>query len=200
MPVELTTCVVVVGLVVLFFLFFHYSRLGIAMRATAFNQKYALLMGVSVRKIFSLAWVFASVVASIGDLSSRDVHISPEMSYIGLEVFPAVILGGIDSIAGAMVGSLIIGVVENLAGDISPRFSDRGQGTFRLCHPDHHSHDQAHGLFGKEEVIGCKDMPSGYYQTHYRQDLKIFRPVSRNSGWPYWPGCSSCFRLSPDST
>ena len=75
------------------------------MRATAFNQKYALLMGVSVRKIFSLAWVFASVVASIGGIFLAGmVHISPEMSYIGLKVFPAVILGGIDSIAGAMVG------------------------------------------------------------------------------------------------
>jgi branched-chain amino acid transport system permease protein len=155
MPVELTTCVAVVGLVILFFLFFHYSRLGVAMRATAFNQKYALLMGVSVRKIFSLAWVFASVVASIGGIFLAGMfHISPEMSYIGLKVFPAVILGGIDSIAGAMLGSLIIGVVENLAGGYLSQIFGSGVKELSafailiiilMIKP--------YGLFGKEEVI-----------------------------------------------
>jgi branched-chain amino acid transport system permease protein len=70
LPIEITTCVAVLGLVILFFLFFRYSRVGIAMRATAFNQKYALLMGISVRKIFSLAWLFASWWLRSGDFFS----------------------------------------------------------------------------------------------------------------------------------
>ena len=155
MPVELITCIAVAGLVVLFLLFFHYSRLGIAMRATAFNQKYALLMGVSVRKIFSLAWVFASVVASIGGIFLAGMfHISPEMSYIGLKVFPAVILGGIDSIAGAMLGSLIIGVVENLAGGyLSQVFGSGVKELSAFAILIVILMIKPYGLFGKEEVI-----------------------------------------------
>jgi len=102
-------------------------------------------------------------------------HISPEMSYIGLKVFPAVILGGIDSIAGAMLGSLIIGVVENLAGAISLKFSVGSQGTLAFAILIIILMIKPYGLFGKEEVIGYKEMPSGYYQTHYRQDLKVFQ-------------------------
>jgi branched-chain amino acid transport system permease protein len=105
------------GLFILFFLFFKYSKMGLAMRATAFDQRYAFLMGISVRKIFSLSWVLASVVASIGGIFLASITaLQTDMSFIGLKVFPAVVLGGIDSIAGAILGGLIIGLTENLAG------------------------------------------------------------------------------------
>lgn len=155
LPIEITTCVAVLGLVILFFLFFKYSRVGIAMRATAFNQKYALLMGISVRKIFSLAWVFASVVASIGGIFLAGMfYIHTNMSFIGLKVFPAVVLGGIDSIAGAMLGSLIVGVAENLAGGYLSQIFGSGikelSAFFILIIV---LMIKPYGLFGKEEVI-----------------------------------------------
>ena len=117
LPVEITTMLTALGLFILFFLFFKYSKMGLAMRATAFDQRYAFLMGISVRKIFSLSWVLASVVASIGGIFLASITaLQTDMSFIGLKVFPAVVLGGIDSIAGAILGGLIIGLTENLAG------------------------------------------------------------------------------------
>jgi branched-chain amino acid transport system permease protein len=117
LPVEITTMFTALGLFILFFLFFKYSKMGLAMRATAFDQRYAFLMGISVRKIFSLSWVLASVVASIGGIFLASITaLQTDMSFIGLKVFPAVVLGGIDSIAGAILGGLIIGLTENLAG------------------------------------------------------------------------------------
>ena len=117
LPVELATVLAALVMFILFYLFFKYSKLGLAMRATAFDQKSAFLMGISVRKIFSLSWVLASVVASIGGIFLASVSsLQTNMSIIGLKVFPAVVLGGIDSVAGAILGGLIVGLTENLAG------------------------------------------------------------------------------------
>jgi branched-chain amino acid transport system permease protein len=117
LPVELATVLAALVMFILFYLFFKYSKLGLAMRATAFDQKSAFLMGISVRKIFSLSWVLASVVASIGGIFLASISsLQTNMSIIGLKVFPAVVLGGIDSVAGAILGGLIVGLTENLAG------------------------------------------------------------------------------------
>jgi branched-chain amino acid transport system permease protein len=109
-------CVVV--LLVLFSLFFKYSRYGIAMRATAFSQQVALSMGVSVRFIFALAWAIAAVVSAIGGILLGAVRtgVDQSLALIGLKVLPVAILGGLDSVPGAIVGGLLIGVLENMAG------------------------------------------------------------------------------------
>jgi branched-chain amino acid transport system permease protein len=109
-------CVVV--LLVLFSLFFKYSRFGIAMRATAFSQQVALSMGISVRRMFALAWAIAAAVSAIGGILLGAVRtgVDQSLALIGLKVLPVVILGGLDSILGAIVGGLLIGVLENLAG------------------------------------------------------------------------------------
>jgi branched-chain amino acid transport system permease protein len=109
-------CVAV--LLVLFSLFFKYSRFGIAMRATAFSQQVALSMGISVRHIFALAWAIAAVVSAIGGILLGAVRtgVDQSLALIGLKVLPVVILGGLDSILGAILGGLLIGVLENLAG------------------------------------------------------------------------------------
>jgi branched-chain amino acid transport system permease protein len=155
MPVELTTVLVAMGLFTVFFLFFKYHKLGLAMRATAFNQKYAFLMGISVRKIFSLSWVLASVVASIGGIFLAGVtSLQTTMSFIGLKVFPAVVLGGIDSIAGAILGGLIIGLTENLAGGYLSQLFGSGvkelSAFFMLIIV---LMVRPYGLFGKKEII-----------------------------------------------
>ncbi len=109
-------CVVV--LLVAFTLFFKYSRFGIAMRATAFSQQVALSMGISVRHMFALAWAIAAVVSAIGGILLGAVRtgVDQSLALIGLKVLPVVILGGLDSVLGAIVGGLLIGVLENLAG------------------------------------------------------------------------------------
>jgi branched-chain amino acid transport system permease protein len=103
-------------LLALFGLFFKYSKAGVAMRATAFSNQVALSMGISVKNIFALAWCIAAVVSSIGGILIGNINgINISLGHFGLKVFPAVILGGLDSILGAALGGLIIGVLENLS-------------------------------------------------------------------------------------
>ncbi|HTS52075.1 MAG TPA: branched-chain amino acid ABC transporter permease [Burkholderiales bacterium] len=96
--------------------FFFRSRKGIAMRAVADDQQVAMAMGINVERYFALAWAMAGVVSALGgivwgNLLGVDVH----LALVGLKVFPVVILGGLDSIPGAIVGGLIVGMVENVA-------------------------------------------------------------------------------------
>lgn len=99
-------------------LFFKYSRAGIAMRATAFSQQVSLSMGISVKRIFALAWSIAAVVSAVGGvlLGSIRGSVDGALAFFGLKVIPVVILGGLDSVLGAIVGGLIMGVLENLSG------------------------------------------------------------------------------------
>lgn len=108
----------VLVLLALFSVFFKYSRAGIAMRATAFSQQVALSMGISVKRIFALAWSIAAVVSAVGGVLLGGVRggVDGAFALFGLKVIPVVILGGLDSVAGAIVGGVVMGVLENLAG------------------------------------------------------------------------------------
>ena len=109
------------GLVSLLFLtgfgwFFVKSRKGIAMRAVADNQQVAMAMGINVQRYFGLAWAMAGLVSALGGIIwGSSVGVDVNLALVGLKVFPVVILGGLDSIPGAVVGGLIVGVVENIA-------------------------------------------------------------------------------------
>lgn len=108
---------IAVLLLTAFSFFFRRSREGIAMRAVADDQQAALSMGISVQKIFAWAWSIAAVTAAIGGaLVANIVGVSAELSGFGLRVFPVVILGGLDSIPGAIVGGVIIGLLEAYTG------------------------------------------------------------------------------------
>jgi branched-chain amino acid transport system permease protein len=102
--------------------FFLKSRKGIAMRAVADSQQISMAMGINVERYFALAWAMTGMVSALGgviwgSLLGVDVH----LALVGFKVFPVVILGGIDSIPGAIVGGLIVGLVENVAaGYIDP--------------------------------------------------------------------------------
>jgi len=114
---HLWTLITTAVLLIIFFIFFKYSRLGVGMRATAEDTDTAFLMGINVKRIFTMSWVIAAIIASVGGVFLASVsYVKPIMSFIGLRAFPAVILGGMDSIPGAILGGLIIGVTENLAG------------------------------------------------------------------------------------
>jgi branched-chain amino acid transport system permease protein len=108
----LVSLVIMVG----FAWFFKFSRLGLAMRATAFNQQVAQSLGISVRSVFAMSWAISAVVSALAGVVVAMVNgVSSALSFFGIKVFPAVILGGLDSIVGAIVGGLIIGVLENVA-------------------------------------------------------------------------------------
>jgi branched-chain amino acid transport system permease protein len=97
-------------------LFLRFTRMGIAMRAVAANETAALLVGVSVSRIHAFAWMLSAGIAAIaGILFAANFKLAPDLWFQGLKSFPAVILGGMDSVIGAAVGGLAIGVIENLA-------------------------------------------------------------------------------------
>lgn len=108
---------VAVVLLVVFTLFFRYTREGIAMRAIADDQQAALSMGIGVKRIFAIAWAIAAVTAAVGGIILANiVGVSGNISLIGLRVFPVVILGGLDSIPGAIIGGAFIGLLEAYTG------------------------------------------------------------------------------------
>jgi len=114
-------------LLIVFSLFFKYSRSGIAMRATADDQQAAQSMGISVKKVFAMSWAIAAIVSAIGGVLIGNINgINNSLSFIGLKVFPCVILGGLDSIIGAVIGGLIVGVLENLSGGYLDNFFGGG--------------------------------------------------------------------------
>src|ERR1700730_9609004 len=117
-PVHLWSFVVVMALLAAFSVFFKFSTTGMAMRATADNQQVALSLGLSVKRIFALSWCIATVVSALGGIILGSVRGGVDFSLadLGLKVFPVVILGGLDSVAGAIIGGVLIGVLENLSG------------------------------------------------------------------------------------
>jgi branched-chain amino acid transport system permease protein len=115
-PIQLVGAAVSLLFLAGFGWFFLKSRKGIAMRAVADDQQVAMALGINVERYFGIAWAMAGVVSALGgivwgNLLGVDVH----LALVGFKVFPVVILGGLDSIPGAIVGGLIVGVVENVA-------------------------------------------------------------------------------------
>jgi branched-chain amino acid transport system permease protein len=110
--------VVSLAVIAVFMLFFKKTILGITMRAVADDQTASMSLGVSVEKIFAVSWAISSMVATIGGILLGNIFggINPDVSYIGLKVFAVVILGGLDSVVGAIVGGIIIGVCESVGG------------------------------------------------------------------------------------
>ena len=121
-PIQILGAAVSLAFLAAFGWFFLKSRKGIAMRAVADSQQVAMAMGINVERYFALAWAMTGVVSALGgiiwgSLLGVDVH----LSLVGFKVFPVVILGGLDSVPGAIVGGLIVGIVENVAaGYIDP--------------------------------------------------------------------------------
>ena len=115
-PVYLLSLGTSVVIMAAFAWFFTASKHGLAMRATAFDQQVAQSLGVSVPKVFAMSWAISAVVSSVAGVVVGVVNgVSSSLSFYGIKVFPAVILGGLDSIVGAVLGGLIVGVLENLA-------------------------------------------------------------------------------------
>lgn len=105
------------AVLLLYLLYFRFSRGGVALRATASDQAAAYSMGINVRRVFNLAWVFGSLAASLaGILVAATGGLSPQSGVIGLSVLVIVIVGGLDSILGALIAGLFVGWLETVAG------------------------------------------------------------------------------------
>ena len=117
-PVYVATFIIGLTFLLIFGFFFKYSSQGIYMRSVADNQTAALSLGVHVRRVFALSWAIAAVVCAmsgiiLGIINGINVH---QLGDVGLKVFPVVILGGLESIGGAIIGGIIIGLVETFTG------------------------------------------------------------------------------------
>jgi branched-chain amino acid transport system permease protein len=106
--------------------FFKFTSIGLLMRASADGHEAALVSGVNVKVMNRLAWAIGAGLAAIGGLFLGQLQIvSPELEHIGLLALPAVVIGGMQSIPGAIIGGLLVGVIEQLSASyISPKSRD----------------------------------------------------------------------------
>ena len=104
-------------LFLVFVAFFKYTRWGLSMQATADDETAALSLGVSARFVYAASWAIAFMAAGVGGALLGNINgVTVSVGYLGLLVLPAVVLGGLNSVPGAIVGGLLIGVLQNLAG------------------------------------------------------------------------------------
>lgn len=155
---QIAQMIVAVAAVVAIALFFR-SRLGIAMRATAFDQEAARAQGIGVGRVFSLAWAIGSVLAAVAGVfislfPRRTTGVDPSTAFFAFAAFPAIVVGGLDSIVGAIVGGVLVGFAEAAASQFL-RFDFFGSGfggvvpyllmmLVLLVRP--------YGIFGTEEI------------------------------------------------
>lgn len=134
---SVATVVVAALVVIAFFLYFKYSTMGISMRAVALDQEAALAQGISARTVFAVSWAIAGAVAAVAGvmLASGPAAVSLGLSFVALRAFPAMILGGLESPGGAIVGGIIIGIVQNLTAGYQPDIAPWLGSNFHLVMP-----------------------------------------------------------------
>lgn len=152
--VYLWSFVAAIILLCIFVGFFQYTRWGLAMQATADDEMAALSLGVSARFVYATAWAIAFMAAGVGGTLLGNINgLNISVGYLGLLVLPAVVLGGLNSVPGAIMGGIIIGVLQNLAGAYLDKYFPGGvkevapfafMAVFLLFKP--------HGLWGWERI------------------------------------------------
>jgi branched-chain amino acid transport system permease protein len=145
-------------LVAVLFAFFRFSRMGLAMRAAAFDQEVALAQGVSVGSVFTLSWAIAGALAAVaGVFVSTGAGVDQQLWIIALKALPVIILGGLDSLGGAVIAGLVIGVIESLVGTYGTDVAPWLGGEFPLVTPYLVMMIvllvRPYGLFGTREVV-----------------------------------------------
>jgi branched-chain amino acid transport system permease protein len=115
--VYLWSFIAAIILLCIFVGFFQHTRWGLAMQATADDEMAALSLGVSARFVYATAWAIAFMAAGVGGTLLGNINgLNISVGYLGLLVLPAVVLGGLNSVPGAIMGGIIIGVLQNLCG------------------------------------------------------------------------------------
>jgi branched-chain amino acid transport system permease protein len=141
-------------LLVIFVAFFRYTRWGLAMQATADDEMAAVSLGISARFVYAAAWSIAFMAAGVGGTLLGNINgLNISVGYLGLLVLPAVVLGGLNSVPGAIVGGILIGILQNVSGTYLGRYFPGGirevapfvfMTIFLLFKP--------HGLWGWERI------------------------------------------------
>ena len=152
--VYLWSFIAAILLLVIFVCFFKYTRWGLAMQATADDEMAALSLGVSARFVYAAAWAIAFMSAGVGGTLLGNINgLNISVGYLGLLVLPAVVLGGMNSVPGAIVGGIIIGILQNFCGTYLDQYFPGGikevapfafMAIFQLFKP--------HGLWGWERI------------------------------------------------
>jgi branched-chain amino acid transport system permease protein len=118
---RLTLIFVTISIVVGLIIFFRFSRFGLAMRAASQNQLAAFYVGIPVKRLYSISWGMGAALAAVaGIMLATTVMIDPHSGFIGIKAFAAAVIGGLGSLMGAMLGGLLVGVAEQLAGAYLP--------------------------------------------------------------------------------
>ncbi|MCP4681751.1 MAG: branched-chain amino acid ABC transporter permease [Desulfobacterales bacterium] len=126
-PVYLWSFILAIVLLIVFVCFFKYTRWGLSMQATADDETAALSLGVSARFVYAAAWAIAFMSAGVGGALLGNINgINISVGHLGLLVLPAVVLGGLNSVPGAIVGGMIIGVLQNFSGAYLDQFFPGG--------------------------------------------------------------------------
>jgi branched-chain amino acid transport system permease protein len=123
--VDLFTLVIAVGVALAFFVFFKKTRVGTGMRAIAADQEAAMAQGISANRLFAASWGIAAALATLAGIllaSGPDRAVSTAIPLAALVGFPAIVLGGIDSVEGALAGGMLIGIVEELAAGYEAKY------------------------------------------------------------------------------
>ncbi len=117
LPIFIVALVAAVILFTAFILFFKYTSIGVAMRATQDNQQVAQSVGISVKRVFGISWAISSLTAAAGGIIVGTIlSVGYSLDDFGFKVLPAIILGGLESIPGALIGGLVLGVAEHFGG------------------------------------------------------------------------------------
>ncbi len=122
---DLTIILATVIFMLIFYSFFKRTKWGVAMQATSSDPEAAQLMGIPVKKVYRYVWIFASIVGVISGilLAPRMALLDTTMAYLGLKAFPAAIIGGFGSIPGAVIGGIMMGIIETISlGTLSYHF------------------------------------------------------------------------------
>ncbi len=114
-PTRLATFIVAIVVAVGFIFFFNYTNIGLSMRATSENHELARSVGIKVPRVFGLSWAIAGIVATLGGILLAMLSgVSVNLATVALVAFPAILLGGLESLGGAIVGGLAVGLVQAL--------------------------------------------------------------------------------------
>ena len=155
-----------------FFLFFRFTRYGVAMRATAVDREAALMQGINVNVIVAISWAIAGFVAVLGGtmLAASPTGLGVGISIVALKALPAMVLGGLDSAGGAVVGGLVVGVSEVMVGGYQPDIANGAVGR-ALGAPDWFQSDVAHVLPWIIMLVVLLVRPFGLFGTRQVQRL-----------------------------
>ena len=197
-PESLIGLIVSIVAVAILMLLFRYTKIGLAMRATAEDLQVVQSVGIRATTVYAVSWVIACVVGVIGGILLGGVSgVMIPLAEIGLKAFAVVLLGGVNSIGGAIVAGIILGMLENVAAGLpGPATARRRAGSgIPLYRHDHRAHLQAlRSIWSGQDR---EDLINGF--THWNLSRKL------RAGYGYLPhqaavgnaGCLSSFFFSP---